>query len=354
MLFNMDADSGNQVFGWVMPNHPAAIPSVIVHLDDTSHVVVEASLCHPGLRDHGHNTGLCGFALDESNCRGLGASSRLEIHEAETNLLLYRRRPDEGLVNKKFFRLEPQLFRSVAIDTALDRHFQMAYSALELQAEETIRAIICIGFSKSIYISGRIFWRFWEPVLRDRGYMVGILLRDPFHELAERLLVLKLASSPEGARIAAAVGPEVQAAAAHLRKIDLKDISAIEAAIESHSRELRSIIYNPLSYLLTARNAFDPPPRPTTAIALESLADMDAVGLREEAEPFFEQLSAVLEVSGSFSAETASTSSTIVQWADALRERPAMRRLIDMDLVVYQTAVDIIERHQEGDVASLA
>ena len=338
-----------------MPDNPAATPSVIVHLDAGNHVVVEASTYHPLLKERGlHNTGVCGFALNESNCRGLEAANRLEIHEAGTNLLLYRRRPEEGLINKKFFRLEPQLLRSVAVDDALEPHFQMAYSALELQSEETIRAIIGIPFSSSVYTSGRLFWRFWEPMLRDRGYMVGIILRDPFQELAERLLILKLASSPEGDRIVDAVGPVVEAAAAHLRKVDLRDISAIEAALASPAHELRSIVYNPLTYLLTATNAFDPPATPTTAIALESLADMDAVGLRQDTELFFELVSAVLEVSENLTSETVPTSSTVVQWADLLRERPAIRQLIEMDLVVYQSAVDIIERQHASDVASSA
>jgi hypothetical protein len=353
MLFSIDEDIGNRITGWVMPNNPAATPSVIVHLDADNHVVIEASMYRPALKQRGlHNTGVCGFLLDEGNCRGLTASSNLEIHDAGTSLLLYRRRPDEGLVNKRFFRLEPQLFRSVAVDDALAPHFQMAYSALELQSEETIRAIIGIPFSASVYASGRIFWRFWEPILRDRGYMVGTLLRDPFYELAERLLILKLASSAEGDRIADAVGPVVEVAAAHLRKVDLRDISAIEAALASPPPELRSIVYNPLTLLLTARNAFDPPDTPTTAIALESLADMDAVGLRQDTESFFEQISAVLEVSESLSAETVPTNATVVQWADLLRERPAMRQLIEMDLVVYQTAVDIIERQRAKDPAA--
>lgn len=353
MLFNIDVDVGNEVYGWVMPNNPAATPSVIVHLDANNHVVVEASIYHALLKERGlHNTGVCGFVLNETNCRGLTTSNWLEIHEADTNLLLYRRSPDEGLINKKFFRLESQLFRSVAVDDALAPRFQMGYSALELQSEETIRAIIGIPFSSSVYASGRIYWRFWEPILRDRGYMVGILLRDPFHELAERLLILKLASSPEGDSIADAVGPEVQAAAAHLRKVDLRDISAIEAAVASPPHELRSIIYNPLTYLLTAANAFDPPASPTTAVALESLADMDAVGLRQDTKSFFELISAVFEVSENLSPEALPTSSTVVQWADVLRQRPAMRGFIEMDLVVYQTAADIIERQRASGVAS--
>ena len=177
--------------------------------------------------------------------------------------------------------------------------------------------------------------------------MVGILLRDPFYELAERLLILKLVSSPEGDSIADAVGPEVQAAATHLRKVDLRDISAIEAAVASPPHELRSIIYNPLTYLLTAANAFDAPPSPTTAIALESLADMDAIGLRQDTESFFElDFEAVLRkvprpVAGGPSDEALCRRRSGRTCCTAATSNAA--DLVEMDLVVYQTAADIIE-----------
>jgi hypothetical protein len=353
MLFNMGEDLGHHVSGWVMPDNPAATPSVNVHLDAGNHVVVEASIYHALLREQGlHNTGVCGFALDENNCRGLAASNRLEIHEAETNLLLYRRRPDVGLINKKFFRLEPQLFRSAAVDDALEPRFQMAYSALDLQSEETMRAIMTIQFSSSIYISGRIFWRFWEPLLRDRGYTVGILVRDPFHEMAERLLILKLASSPQGGSIIDAIGPVVEAASGHLRNIDLKDFAELEALLAAAPIELRAILHNPLTHLLTARNAFDPPPMSAVASALESLADMDVVGLRGDPAPFFEIVSAMFDLPEILAEVPLPTSNTVIQWADFLRERPAVRDLVEMDIKVYQTAVDIIERQRRSDVAS--
>ena len=170
-----------------------------------------------------------------------------------------------------------------------------------------------------------MFWRFWERCLRDRGYMVGMLLRDPFHEIAERLFILKLASS-HGGNIIDAVGPVVEAAAAHLRNIDLRGFRRSKRPCLGADRTQGDPLQS--SHLPADRtNAFDPPATPTTAIALESLADMDAVGLRHDPESFFELVSAVLEVSENLSTETVPTSSTVVQWADLLRERPAMRQL---------------------------
>src|SRR5450755_4005031 len=185
MLFNIDEDAGGRLEGWVMPDNPAVTPRVIVRLDYQNHVVIEAFVFRPLLKEQGlHNTGVCGFVLDENNCRGLTGASKLEIYDADNNLLIYRRRPTAGLIDKKFFRLEPQLFRSVALDELFMPRFHMTYPALDLVSEETIRSILSMPFTPSIYAAGRVFWRVWEPLLRDRGYMVGVLLRDPYHELA--------------------------------------------------------------------------------------------------------------------------------------------------------------------------
>jgi hypothetical protein len=353
MLFSIDEDVGGRVEGWVMPDNPAVTPRIIIHLDAEHHVVIEAFVYRPLLKQNGlHNTGVCGFILDEKNCPGLTAANKLEIFDADNNLLLYRRRLDAGIIDKKLFRLESQLFRSAAVDDLLLTRFHMGYPALDLHPEETIRSILALPFTQSIYASGRVFWRVWEPLLRDRGYMVGTILRDPFHEMAERLLILKLASSPQGGSVIDAVGPVVEAAAGHLRNIDLKDFSELEALLAAPPIELRAILHNPLTYQLTAQNAFDPPPMPAAAVALESLADMDAVGLREDPTPFFEIVSAMLDLPDGLDPISLSTSNTVIQWADFMRDRPVVRKLIEMDLEVYQTAAGIIERSHKPAAAS--
>jgi hypothetical protein len=46
------------------------------------------------------------------------------------------------------------------------------------------------------------------------------------------------------------------------------------------------------------------------------------------------------------------TSNTVIQWADFLRDRPAVRKLIEMDLEVYQTAAGIIEQSHKPAAVS--
>jgi hypothetical protein len=343
MLFSIDEDVGGRLEGWVMPDNPGMIPRVIVRLNSEHHVLVEAFVFRPLLKEYGlHNTGICGFVLDENNCPGLRSATELEIYDADNNVLIYRRRPSDALIDRKFFRLEPQLYRLVDLDELFIEHFHMAHAALELLSEETTRSILALPFTSSIYAEGRVFWRAWEPLLRDRGYRVGILLRDPYHELAERLLILKLATSPQAASIRDALGPIVEGAAAHMRHVDLTDHSGLETVLTAPPHELRSILYNPLTYLLTAQNSFDAPPTLATAVALDSLADMDALGLRDDTKPFLETVSAVLDLSETLAPIPLPTSRTVLQLADFLRERPAARSMIEMDLEVYEAVTGTI------------
>ena len=43
----------------------------------------------------------------------------------------------------------------------------MSYRSLELLPEETTRSIFAISFTNSLFTSGRIFWRVWEPMIRE-------------------------------------------------------------------------------------------------------------------------------------------------------------------------------------------
>src|SRR5262249_25832319 len=118
--------------------------------------------------------------------------------------------------------------------------------------------------------------------------------------------------------------------------------------------ELRAILYNPLTYILSAQNAFDPPPVPATAVALESLADMDAVGLRQDTTPFFEAVSALLDLPHSLPPISLPPSISGLQWAGLLRDRTVVRGLIQMDLEAYQTVVGILKRVSDRQAAASA
>jgi hypothetical protein len=344
MRFSIDEDMGSGLSGWFMPDNPATAPRVVVQLSADQHMVIDANILRPLLKEWGlHNTGVCGFHLDESNCPGLTNAAELEIRDADENFLIYRRRVGAELIDARFFRLEPQLFRALPLDQYFERRFQMSYCGLQRHAEETIQSIFSLGFCRSLYASGQIFWRFWEPLLRDNGYRVGVLLRDPYEEFAERVLLLKLASGHRGADISDIIDPSVQAAAGALHEVDLQNIAELERIITSASLDLRRILYNPLTYLLAAKNPFDSPQTPPVAVALESLADFDAVGLREETTPFFDVVSAALDLPTNLASLTLPSSNTVAEWATFLRGRASVQGMIEMDIEVYKRAANILQ-----------
>jgi hypothetical protein len=124
MLFSIDEDTGSRIVGWVMPDNPATTPKVVIHLGPEHHVVIDAFVVRPLLREQGlHNTGVCGFVVDENNCPGVTAAGHLEIKDADNHILIYRRRNDSQLVDQKFLRVETQLFRSHSLDDALIARF---------------------------------------------------------------------------------------------------------------------------------------------------------------------------------------------------------------------------------------
>ncbi|MGQ0445961.1 MAG: hypothetical protein ACT4O2_12755 [Beijerinckiaceae bacterium] len=343
MLFSIDEDTGSRIVGWVMPDNPATTPKIIIHLDPEHHVAIDAFVVRPLLREQGlHNTGVCGFVVNENNCPGVTAAGHLEIRDAENHILIYRRRDDSHLVDEKFLLLETQLFRSQSLDDALIARFHMSYKSLELLPEETTRSIFAISFTNSLFASGRIFWRVWEPMVRDRNFKAGIVLRDPFEELSERLLILKWASLAGANSAAAVLGQTVQLCAKAFCNVDLNDLSALRELLSHPSDELRAVLYNPFVYQLAAPNAFDPPRPPETAAALDSLAEMDAVGLRDDAGAFLRLVAAVLDLPDQLPNASPRPSETVIGLADKLRDMGPARALIEKDLEVYSEVARVL------------
>ncbi|MCI0736206.1 MAG: hypothetical protein L0Y50_08035 [Beijerinckiaceae bacterium] len=343
MLFMIDEDKVSRIVGWLMPDNPAATSKIVVQLGPDRHVVIDAFVERPLLKEHGlHNTGICGFVLNELNCPGISAAADLVITDAVNQLLIYRRRPESQLAGQKLLRIETQLLRSYSLDDVLKERFHMAYQSLELLSEETTRSVLSIAFTESLFVSGRIFWRLWEPLIRDRNFKTGLLLRDPFEELSERLLILKWASLTGASAAESILGQSVQASAAAIRDINLGDLSALQALLTRPPDELHAVLYNPLVFQLAAPNAFDPPRAPETAAALDSMAEIEAVGLRHDPRSFLDLLAAVLDLQDPLPDVSLSAGPTVTGLADELRGMRPARALIEKDLEVYAEVARIL------------
>ena len=256
MLFSIDADAGAQIVGWVLPDNPNAAPSIRVDIGHTS-AVIKAVVYRPLLKEQNlHNTGICGFFISTSEVPELAEARDLKVSDADTDLLLYQRRP-YPIIDRKLIIVEPSILPAFGIHQGFSACFQMYYQMVERYNEETIRAILGISFSNSIYVGGRIFPRQFDYLYRDRDFKVAILLRNPFEELAERLLILKLATERDDPSLIDKLGHDLVAAAKNLPSFDPFNEESLVRALKRINGNLRGFLSNPLVRQLSTRYADD-------------------------------------------------------------------------------------------------
>jgi len=336
MLFNIDQDSGEKIVGWVMPNNPSMAPRIRVVFGDEPKGIFNATQYRPLLKEQGlHDTGICGFSLDDKIVHGLAGVKDLAIFDEDTDLLLYRRRPPGKLIESKLLRIETRLLRPPALNDLLMSRFHMAYVGLETLTEETIISVLAIPFTNSIYATGRIFVRALEHQIRDRGFRTAILIRDPFEELAERLWVLKLVASNQGAQFISILGKNVQAAARIMRDVDLASTEALSDVLMSLDGDSKEILTNMLTRQLACKGVIDSLDKFSVSAALDTLAEIDIVGRASDLESFMMLLNTVLEDDRRVETVNLQASERVVDLAEVLRKMPVVERLIGMDVELF-------------------
>jgi hypothetical protein len=352
MLFNIDNDNGEAILGWVMPDNPSVSPRVQIGGPDLPPRVMTAQMFLAPLKNQGlHNTGVCGFLIDQTILPDIATRAHLELHDVDTGILIYRRRPRESVLPAKLARIETQLLRTRSLNEVLSPVFQMAYAGIETVPREAQNAIIGIGFTKSIYLTGRFRLRAVDTSLRDRGYTLAAMVRDPFEELAERLLLLKWATKPEGAAAPTVLGTSITSILPLMSEADLstrEGIAEVARALDSSNRDL---LADPLTRQLTTLEPEEPTDRLAACSALDALAEFAVVGLREDVPGFVAMLGAVLEGDIPIATPEAPIYDSVGRLTALLMDTDEARALIENDLEVYdrvKSAVTIATRETAG------
>lgn len=347
MLFSIDEDAGSRVVGWIMPDNPSSTPHVAVFTGGEMRKVVRATVLRPLLREQGlHETGICGFVVDQHVLADIEGAADLELYDEATNIRIYRRRPPAAKADLKLFRLETRLVPQVGLTEPLQDLFHMAFTRLDRVPEEAARAIIGIAFTPSIFCSGRLYFRAYEPLLKDRGFKCSVLVRDPFEEMAEQLLALRWAvKSPSLAYsvLADAFRPLVDS----LAKADVGQMGQLEAWLGGLTPFERAQLSNPLARLLTCRSSDENPESSAVEQALQTLADMDVVGLAGTEEAYWATLGAVLELELP-PLPPLVTSRQVGELSRMVREWTVVQDLISADLQIFG---DLTEAARRADAA---
>jgi hypothetical protein len=296
MFFNIDVDEGSAIRGWLALDNPSVIPTLIVLIPDREEIRLEANVMRHDIRELGiHNTGQVGFEVNQRLVEGLDQIDDITIVEAESRLPIFRRFQMDRHIEKKLFLFDGSAIPQRTINRELSRQFTLLYFNSERFSLETMLVIINNHFTRSILISGRSNFNRYSPFLNNAGYIRAALLRDPFEELAERLLFLKLLGKSEVSNLLGMYTNGFQSLLELARDLPLNDQRTMTAAFRSITDEQREAIKSPMTRMLGC-NFDESPEHRHVPIALENLATMDVVGTRALFGPFKHLLGGILGV----------------------------------------------------------
>jgi len=341
MLFNIEIDEGRRIVGYLVPDTFSGSPSVRVSDGHRDLLVLPCNEERAALVVAGrHDTGRCGFTIDETIIPNLVTQEGIELYDDETNILIYRRRAPSRVTQKRIFRLETHLFPLWRLDDSVEQHFQYFYKGIDRYGKETATQIFLLNNSTSLYFSGRLILKTYENYINETFSCVA-LLRDPYEELAERLLTLKhmrdFGKELLGERDVIAYGP----ALAFAESLDT-DEKALHRAFATMPRAVIANLGNPLTRQLAARTADEVPTKGAIASALSTLSSFTILGLREHQDFFLAQLADLVGTPVDTLHRVPDFAKTSIL-AEQLKDVPEAGLLIEQDLELYRHVKSAIQ-----------
>ncbi len=347
MFFNIDADEGGSIRGWLALDNPSAIPSLIVLIPGREEITLQAGIFRPDVRDLGiHTTGQVGFDVDSTLVPGLDQINEVTIVEAETRLPIFRRFQIEHHLEKKLFLFDCSVMPQRSLLSALLKNFTLSYVNTERFSLETMLVIINNHFTQSLLMVGRSNYNRYSSFLNNAGYIRAALLRPPMEELAERLMFLNLLARSEASSLSGLYTAGIEALAIFARDLPFNDQKGMTAAFRGLTDAQRQALMSPMTRVFGC-NFDEFPERRHVSIALENLATMDVVGTRSRFGDFNRLLSGVLGADIFGDAGPVSFAS-IQGLASSLSRIGAVVDLLDHDLALYSYVDEAVAIGLEG------
>ena len=333
MLFSVEYDQGSVIKAYVIPDAAVASPTLRIRSAGNDLAVVTATDVRAEILASGrHSTGQCGFLIDDAVIPNLATYADLEMVEVKSGLRVYRRKQPTHLA-AKVFRLETHLMGLRNIDDVFRERFQYWYPGVDRHGSETARQVFHIHQMDSAYISGRILLSSVQLDL-SKGYSSIAMLRDPFNELAERLIILKnIGTRTEemlGARDALTFEPVIEA----LHEVESFDRQSCKRFFKRADASVLGPLGNPLVRQLTSNNFEEAPARGWMSTALYMLSQFDVLGLRSDAAAFAHAIAENFHVDPA-TVPIVSEPQSVVELGAILRESREAEAILELDLELY-------------------
>jgi len=342
MLFNLESDTGDRLSCYVVPDGFSGIPAISVRSNGKELLTFQANEVRHALVAAGrHESGACGFTLDAALLPDLPALEALELFDAETGILIYRR-PHKDVIKKKLLRLETHFFPLWRFDNALENRFQYFAKGVEQQGRETVTQLFLLNQIDSAYISGRILYKNYAYFI-EAAFQTAIILHDPYEELAERLLVLSRVRQIGSEHLGMRDNMSLHAAIDFAQALRFSDEKALQRAIRNMPGEVAAAFTNPLTRQLTTAAPDEMPSGGAVALALDLLASFAIVGLRREPEKFIAGMAELLDVDET-SLPDIPHLTAVGPLANQLKNLPEIEMLLEKDLELYHYVVEAFKK----------
>jgi hypothetical protein len=348
MYFHIDTDERHRIVGWLAPDDPSRPARIIVKVQDQEEFELEADIMRPEIRDLGiHATGIVGFEITSLIVPDLEQMEDVELLEADGRLPIYRRAPPGRYINRKLFLFDCSVMPQRRIVNSAIRQFALSYSCIEHYPPESVNVLINNKSCGSLFFTGRPNFTRYSQLLRGAGYVVAAMLRDPYVEMAEKLLVLKLLARPNTGHLLNTFVTGVEPLIDFARDIKLDDPKGVLAGFRGLNEPQRLALASPMVRTFGC-TADEPPDWRHVNLALENLASMDVVGTETSFSLFKNLLNEALgaEFLGD---EECEKFDNVEKLASMLSRVGLAADLLEHDLALYSAAQESIASAVDED-----
>ena len=343
MMFLVDQDTGDTLIGYLVPDSPVEPGRYAVRVGGEEVFRGETDIVHADLVAAGrHRTGRCIFHITEAQVPGLPDIPELEVVDLVSGQAFYRRRRPETIVPKRVFRLETHLLPLTALDRSLDALFQLSFTHIDRVGSETVLQIFQMK-AQSTFVSGRVPFPSVEHFLEKAGYESIVLLHDPFEELAERLLFLRLvAQRPQ--RILGERDDVIFAdALTFAKEAELDTDKGLRRTFRTIDPQVAGRLANPITRQLAVYDPNEALQGSAVGKAVSALAGFKVVGMRRRPDLFAEALTDALGITDD-EITIAPPIPAATELAERLRACREVEDLLEYDLALYHIVADAFEK----------
>lgn len=335
MNFCVHLDIGTEIHGYFVPDGFSVAPSIHVRINDDPEVTeVFTWVFVEGARNQGfHATGKVGFILTDDNVPGISAAPKVELSDPDSGLIFYRRALSGEFIAKKVLRVETSYLPSSEIDLSVKEHFQFFEHRVERYGFETIRQMLEIN-QPSAYVSGRVLVKNFRLYIDYNIDLTMISLRDPFYELAVRMLIFSRHARKKISFISPRDEILFKPVIHWLAEINLSDEDTVKKAIRHASRDIVSLLCSPFTQQLVGASPSDKATLGDVSRALDTLSQFTLFDSGRSTTPYADKVAMLIGLPPG-SVQMKPQLEPVHVLADLLRTIVKAEHILEADLILY-------------------